>query len=121
MRTLVIESRARGIVHEGFRRGAVRENNFVGGGLDAAVARHGGSRADWLDLSTGINPDSLPNRPPDGRNMVRLARRLPRCEARGGNAKLLGRPGGGGNRRRARRLESMRCLFRADQCSQSLR
>lgn len=27
-----------------------------GGGLDAAVARFGGSRADWLDLSTGINP-----------------------------------------------------------------
>ena len=27
-----------------------------GGGLDAAIARHGGGRADWLDLSTGINP-----------------------------------------------------------------
>jgi len=27
-----------------------------GGGLDAAVAQYGGSRADWLDLSTGINP-----------------------------------------------------------------
>ncbi len=27
-----------------------------GGGLDAAVARSGGARADWLDLSTGINP-----------------------------------------------------------------
>lgn len=27
-----------------------------GGGLDAAVARWGGSRAGWLDLSTGINP-----------------------------------------------------------------
>ena len=31
-----------------------------GGGLDAAVARHGGSRADWLDLSTGINPVPYP-------------------------------------------------------------
>lgn len=31
-----------------------------GGGLDAAVARFGGSRADWLDLSTGINPTSYP-------------------------------------------------------------
>ncbi|MEO9789294.1 MAG: threonine-phosphate decarboxylase, partial [Aurantimonas coralicida] len=27
-----------------------------GGALDAAIARHGGARADWLDLSTGINP-----------------------------------------------------------------
>lgn len=39
-----------------------------GGGVDAAAARWGGSRADWLDLSTGINPkpyplDAMP--PPD--------------------------------------------------------
>ena len=27
-----------------------------GGGLDAAVAKFGGAREDWLDLSTGINP-----------------------------------------------------------------
>jgi cobalamin biosynthetic protein CobC len=31
-----------------------------GGALDAAVARHGGRRADWLDLSTGINPVAYP-------------------------------------------------------------
>ena len=31
-----------------------------GGGLDAAMARWGGTRADWLDLSTGINPVSYP-------------------------------------------------------------
>ncbi len=31
-----------------------------GGGLDAAVARFGGTRADWIDLSTGINPTSYP-------------------------------------------------------------
>ena len=31
-----------------------------GGGLDAAVDRYGGSRADWLDLSTGINPVPYP-------------------------------------------------------------
>jgi cobalamin biosynthetic protein CobC len=31
-----------------------------GGGIDAAVQRHGGSRADWLDLSTGINPQPYP-------------------------------------------------------------
>ena len=31
-----------------------------GGGLDAAVARYGGARGDWLDLSTGINPRPYP-------------------------------------------------------------
>ena len=31
-----------------------------GGGLDAAVARYGGTRADWIDLSTGINPQPYP-------------------------------------------------------------
>ena len=31
-----------------------------GGNLDAAIARFGGSRADWLDLSTGINPVPYP-------------------------------------------------------------
>ena len=31
-----------------------------GGGLDDAVALFGGTRADWLDLSTGINPHSYP-------------------------------------------------------------
>jgi len=31
-----------------------------GGRLDAAIARHGGMRADWLDLSTGINPLAYP-------------------------------------------------------------
>ncbi len=38
-----------------------------GGGLDAAIARFGGSRADWLDLSTGINPApvALPALHPD--------------------------------------------------------
>ena len=38
-----------------------------GGGLDAARARRGGSRADWLDLSTGINPlpYPLPDLPAD--------------------------------------------------------
>ncbi|MBD1203234.1 MAG: pyridoxal phosphate-dependent class II aminotransferase [Rhodobacteraceae bacterium] len=38
-----------------------------GGGIDAACARWGGSRADWLDLSTGINPRPypIPSLPPD--------------------------------------------------------
>lgn len=31
-----------------------------GGGLDGAVAQYGGTRADWLDLSTGINPVPYP-------------------------------------------------------------
>lgn len=31
-----------------------------GGGLDAAIARYGGTRCDWLDLSTGINPVPYP-------------------------------------------------------------
>ncbi|WP_299351770.1 threonine-phosphate decarboxylase CobD [uncultured Shimia sp.] len=31
-----------------------------GGGLDAARAQFGGARADWLDLSTGINPVPYP-------------------------------------------------------------
>ncbi|MEQ9694547.1 threonine-phosphate decarboxylase [Shimia sp. SDUM112013] len=31
-----------------------------GGGLDAAMARWGGTRTDWIDLSTGINPDPYP-------------------------------------------------------------
>lgn len=31
-----------------------------GGNLDAAIARFGGSRETWLDLSTGINPVSYP-------------------------------------------------------------
>jgi len=31
-----------------------------GGGLDAAVARFGGPAADWIDLSTGINPWAYP-------------------------------------------------------------
>jgi len=36
-----------------------------GGGLSAACARYGGEPADWLDLSTGINPDmvTLPDIP----------------------------------------------------------
>lgn len=31
-----------------------------GGGIDAAIAKYGGRRADWLDLSTGINPVPYP-------------------------------------------------------------
>lgn len=34
-----------------------------GGGVDAAIARWGGSRDTWLDLSTGINPNPYPITP----------------------------------------------------------
>jgi cobalamin biosynthetic protein CobC len=37
-----------------------RQKRDHGGGLDAARARFGGARADWLDLSTGINPVPYP-------------------------------------------------------------
>ena len=36
------------------------ETRDHGGGLDAAIARFGGTRAEWLDLSTGINPVPYP-------------------------------------------------------------
>lgn len=35
-----------------------------GGDLDAAIARHGGPEADWIDLSTGINRSPYPIDPP---------------------------------------------------------
>ncbi|MBK0329577.1 pyridoxal phosphate-dependent class II aminotransferase [Rhodobacteraceae bacterium F11138] len=31
-----------------------------GGGIDAAILTYGGHRRDWLDLSTGINPEPYP-------------------------------------------------------------
>ena len=38
-----------------------------GGGIDNAIARFGGTRDDWIDLSTGINPVPypIPSLPPD--------------------------------------------------------
>ncbi|RVT82146.1 pyridoxal phosphate-dependent class II aminotransferase [Rhodobacteraceae bacterium CCMM004] len=54
-----------------------------GGALDAAVARWGGRREDWLDLSTGIAPEPYPLPPippeawtalPDAGMTARLAR-----------------------------------------------
>jgi cobalamin biosynthetic protein CobC len=36
------------------------ETRDHGGALDAAAAQYGGARADWLDLSTGINPVPYP-------------------------------------------------------------
>lgn len=40
--------------------GAMAATVDHGGGVDAAVARWGGLRADWIDLSTGINPVPFP-------------------------------------------------------------
>ncbi len=37
-----------------------RHSRDHGGGIDAAAAQYGGARADWLDLSTGINPCPYP-------------------------------------------------------------
>ena len=31
-----------------------------GGGIDAAIAKYGGARDNWIDLSTGINPEPYP-------------------------------------------------------------
>lgn len=36
------------------------QNRDHGGNLDAAIAQFGGARADWADLSTGINPVPFP-------------------------------------------------------------
>lgn len=38
-----------------------------GGNIDAAIARYGGTAADWIDLSTGINrqPYPIPQLPPE--------------------------------------------------------
>ncbi len=41
-------------------RRVTTEDRDHGGNLDAATARFGGARKDWLDLSTGINPVSYP-------------------------------------------------------------
>lgn len=38
----------------------IQEARDHGGGVDAAATRYGGTRADWLDLSTGINPVPYP-------------------------------------------------------------
>ncbi|MEO1562146.1 MAG: aminotransferase class I/II-fold pyridoxal phosphate-dependent enzyme [Pseudomonadota bacterium] len=37
-----------------------------GGGIDAVITKYGGRREDWLDLSTGINPNPYPFSQPKG-------------------------------------------------------
>lgn len=41
-------------------RFTVQTTRDHGGGLDAAIARFGGARSGWIDLSTGINPVPYP-------------------------------------------------------------
>ena len=43
-----------------------------GGGLDGAADRYGGARSDWLDLSTGINPEPYPVGVLDGADWTAL-------------------------------------------------
>ena len=43
-----------------------------GGGLDAAMARWGGARDEWIDLSTGINPVATPHAMPPSDAWTRL-------------------------------------------------
>lgn len=78
---------------------------FHGGGLDAAVKKYGGEKTEWLDLSTGINPNPYPvygvdplawNKLPDinamailtnaARNYYRIGDGLELCAANGTQA-----------------------------------
>jgi cobalamin biosynthesis protein CobC len=73
-----------------------------GGGIDAAAAQYGGSRADWIDLSTGINPVPFPigNLPTDSwtalpdataqQALIHAARRFWQIQ---GDAAVLAAPG----------------------------
>ncbi|MEM1233042.1 MAG: threonine-phosphate decarboxylase [Pseudomonadota bacterium] len=73
-----------------------------GGGIDAAIATYGGSRKDWLDLSTGINPEPypLPDLPadvwtalPDQDALNRLLAAARRFWNVPGNAQIIAAPG----------------------------
>ena len=73
-----------------------------GGGLDAAIARYGGRRSDWLDLSTGINPVPYPlpeiepqswQSLPDGAAFARLTARARAFWRVPEKAEILAAPG----------------------------
>jgi cobalamin biosynthesis protein CobC len=81
---------------------AARGRIAHGGALAAAMARHGGTRADWLDLSTGINPcpPNLPAIPhhafatlPDADAMAACIAAARRFHGFGSQAALLAAPG----------------------------
>lgn len=73
-----------------------------GGRLDSAIAVYGGEKADWLDLSTGINPNAYPipeiapdawhRLPDDGLTQACLAAAREHYEASAGVA-LIAAPG----------------------------
>lgn len=73
-----------------------------GGGIDAAAARHGGTRAEWLDLSTGINSVPYQVGPlagdswtalPDARAMERLVMAARRVWSAPDDADVIAAPG----------------------------
>jgi len=74
----------------------VREALHHGGALDAAIARYGGARADWLDLSTGINPAPPPLPPLDPALWTRLPERALEERARGALRRFTGAGAGAG-------------------------
>ncbi len=73
-----------------------------GGGIDAARARWGGAREDWIDLSTGINPQPYPLPPidpaawtalPDAGAQQALHEAARRCWAVPDGAAIIAAPG----------------------------
>ncbi len=73
-----------------------------GGGLDHAIAAHGGTKAEWLDLSTGINPHPFPlpsfsaedwQSLPDHGAFIRLCQAARRFWKVPGEAAILPAPG----------------------------
>ena len=74
----------------------MREALHHGGALDAAIARYGGARADWLDLSTGINPAPPPLPALDPALWTRLPERALEERARGALRRFTGAGEGAG-------------------------
>lgn len=73
-----------------------------GGALDAAMALHGGQPQDWIDLSTGINPDAFPvpdmpisvwTRLPDSHAFARLEQAARTCWAVPDDLQVVAAPG----------------------------
>lgn len=74
----------------------MREALHHGGALDAAIARYGGARADWLDLSTGINPAPPPVPDLDPALWARLPERALEERARAALRRFTGAGEGAG-------------------------
>ncbi|KTR03761.1 cobalamin biosynthesis protein CobC [Aureimonas ureilytica] len=74
----------------------MKEALHHGGALDAAVARYGGARADWLDLSTGINPVPPPLPEIDAALWARLPERALEERARSALRRFAGAGEGAG-------------------------